>query len=187
MLSASKILVPALVSLIFSGIATALPDDRNQPVEIQANQAERDAKSGVTTYTGNVDVRQGSIHIAADSVVLDTRNNELSQIRATGKPASYSQQLSGPNDIVEAKASTIHFDVAKDVITLQGNGSIKQQGSSIRGEYIEYDIKSERVKAKAAEAGSRDNSKRITVVIPPSAKKPTQQEGQNNTSSKDKP
>lgn len=156
--------------LLSAGQALALPDDRNKPIEIQANTAERNAKTGVTTYTGNVDIRQGSIHIAADTVVLNSKNDELTDITATGKPATYSQQLTGAEDTVDAKASKIHFDVAKDLLTLQGNGSLKQKGGSISGEQIEYDIKSERVRAQAAEAGSRDNSKRITVVIPPSKK-----------------
>lgn len=148
----------------------ALPDDRSKPIEIQANSAERDAKTGVTTYTGNVDIRQGSIHIAAGTVVLNSKNNELTDINATGNPATYTQQLTGADDVVNAQASKIHFDVAKDLVTLLGNSSLKQQSGNISGERIEYDIKTERVKAQAAEAGSPDNNKRITVIIPPSTK-----------------
>ncbi len=148
-------------------LAHALPDDRSKPIEIQANSAERDAKTGVTTYTGNVDIQQGSIHISASKVVLDSKNNELTEINATGSPATYHQQLTGPDDVVDAQASTIHFDVAKDLITLQGNSSLKQQSGNISGDRIEYDIKTERVRAQAAESGSSDNNKRITVIIPP--------------------
>lgn len=155
---------------VAAGAVSALPDDRSKPIEIQANAAERDARSGVTTYTGNVDIRQGSIHVAADSVVLNSKNNELTEIIATGKPATYSQQLSGADDIVDARASKIRFDITRDLITLQGNGMLKQKGGSISGEYIEYDTKTERVKATAAEAGSADNGRRITVVIPPGKK-----------------
>ena len=84
-----------------------------------------------------------------------------------GSPATYHQQLTGPDDVVDAQASTIHFDVAKDLITLQGNSSLKQQSGNISGDRIEYDIKTERVRAQAAESGSSDNNKRITVIIPP--------------------
>ncbi len=147
--------------------AHALPDDRSKPIEIQANSAERDAKTGVTTYTGNVDIQQGSIHISASKVVLDSKNNALTEINASGGPATYHQQLTGPDDVVDAQANTIHFDVAKDLITLQGNSSLKQQSGNISGDRIEYDIKTERVRAQAAESGSADNNKRITVIIPP--------------------
>jgi lipopolysaccharide export system protein LptA len=163
--------------------AHALPDDRSKPIEIQANSAERDAKTGVTTYTGNVDIQQGSIHISASKVVLDSKNNALTEINASGGPATYHQQLTGPDDVVDAQANTIHFDVAKDLITLQGNSSLKQQSGNISGDRIEYDIKTERVRAQAAESGSADNNKRITVIIPPA--KPTASD--NKTASDKKP
>lgn len=160
----------AVSAVLTTGWVHALPDDRSKPIEIQANSAERDAKTGITTYTGNVDIRQGSIHIAAGSVVLNSKNNELTEINASGSPATYKQQLTGPDDTVNAQANNIHFDVAKDLVTLLGNSSLKQQSGNISGERIEYDIKTERVKAQAAEAGSADNTRRITVVIPPSPK-----------------
>lgn len=167
MKSAAK-LIAITTALMTSWVVNALPDDRSKPIEIQANSAERDAKTGVTTYTGNVDIQQGSIHISAATVVLDSKNNELTQINASGNPATYSQQLTGPDDVVDARANKIHFDVAKDLITLMGNSSLQQKSGNISGEHIEYDLKTERVRAQAAVAGSPDNNKRITVIIPPS-------------------
>lgn len=169
--------------VLATNLAHALPDDRTKPIEIQANSAERDAKTGVTTYTGNVDIQQGSIHISASTVVLDSKNNALTEINASGGPATYHQQLTGPDDVIDAQANTIHFDVAKDLITLQGNSSLKQQSGNISGDRIEYDIKTERVRAQAAESGSADNNKRITVIIPPAK----QTSSDNKTASDKKP
>ncbi len=151
----------------------ALPDDRSKPIEIQANSAERDAKTGITTYTGNVDVQQGSIHISANTVVLNSANNKLTKIHATGSPATYHQQLTGPKDVVDAQAINIYFDVAKNLITLQDSATLKQNSGSIKGNRIEYDTKAERVKAQASTSGSNDNSQRITVIIPPSTSEQT--------------
>jgi lipopolysaccharide export system protein LptA len=175
----------AIASALSAGWIHALPDDRSKPIEIQANSAERDSKTGVTTYIGNVDIQQGSIHISANTVVLDSKNNELTQINAIGSPATYTQQLTGPDDTVDARANKIHFNVAKDLITLQGNGALKQQSGSITGEHIEYDIKAERVKAQAAEPGSSDNGKRITVIIP--ANKKTSNDPEPTETAKKKP
>ena len=91
----------------------ALPDDRSKPIEIQADSAERDAKTGVTTYSGNVDVQQGSIHIVASKVVLNSANDKLTKIHAIGSPATYHQQLTGPSDVVDAQALNIYFDADK--------------------------------------------------------------------------
>ena len=153
---------------IFVPKANALPDDRNQPIEVQANSAERDAKTGVTTYSGNVDIRQGSIHISAASVVLkNDQNDELSTIVAKGSPAHYEQQITSAEDRVQAVGNTINYRVKDDMIILEQNASVEQKGSIIKGEHIEYDVKSERVTAQGAQKGSSDSSKRITVIIPP--------------------
>lgn len=153
-----------------SSFALALPGDRNEPIQIQAMSAERDAQTGVTTYQGDVEVIQGSLLINADSVVLHTdNNNKLTEVTATGKPARFQQQLKGPNDLVKSHANTIIYNVAKDVITLRGDGKIDQSSGLIAGEIIDYDLKTERVRARAAEPGSSNNNRRITVIIPPKA------------------
>lgn len=168
----TKIII-AMGLALTANFAMALPDDRNKPIEIQADSAERDAKTGITTYTGNVDIKQGSIHIAASTVVLNSNKNKLTQIHATGTPATYHQQITGPSDVVDAKANTIHFDVAKNLLTLQDNASLKQESGSIVGDRIEYDTQAERVRARAAKPGLNDNGRRITVIIPPSSDKPS--------------
>ncbi|HQQ62610.1 MAG TPA: lipopolysaccharide transport periplasmic protein LptA [Pseudomonadales bacterium] len=169
--STHNLLVVIAVTTVWGSCATpvqALPEDRNQPIEIQANSADRSSKTGVTTYSGHVEIKQGSIRITANSVVLNSEQDELTHLTATGNPATYTQQLTGSADTVDAKANQITFDVHTDTVVLNGNGTLKQKGGSISGEHIEYDIKSEHVKALAAENGSADNNKRITVVIPPS-------------------
>lgn len=166
----SLLLAVTAAWILCANPAHALPEDRNQPIEIQANSADRNSKTGVTTYTGNVEIKQGSIRITANSVVLSSYKDELTYMTAIGKPASYSQQLTGSGDVVDAKANQINFDVHKDIVVLDGSGVLRQKGGSISGEHIEYDIKSEHVKALAAENGSADNNKRITVVIPPAKK-----------------
>lgn len=162
----------AITAVLGSHARTAysLPEDRSKPIEIQANSADRSAKTGITTYTGNVEIKQGSIRITAHSVVLNSVKDELTHMTATGNPATYVQQLTGSEDTVDARANQINFDVRTDIVELNGNGILKQKGGSISGEHIEYDIKSEHVKALAAENGSADNTKRITVVIPPNKK-----------------
>ena len=46
----------------------ALPDDRDQPIRIEADEALRDEKQGFTRYEGNVKMDQGSLHIEADRI-----------------------------------------------------------------------------------------------------------------------
>ena len=42
-----------ILALTSAGTALALPDDRNQPILIEADEALRDEKQGFTLYQGN--------------------------------------------------------------------------------------------------------------------------------------
>jgi lipopolysaccharide export system protein LptA len=60
-------LLAGLLSIsLASNWCLALPDDREQPIHISADKALRDEKQGVTIYSGNVQMNQGSMHIEAD-------------------------------------------------------------------------------------------------------------------------
>ena len=106
-------------------------------------------------------------------LLLNSSNNKLTKIHATGSPATYHTTTDIPKDVVDAQALHIYFDVAKDLITLQDNASLKQV-AVIKGDRIEYDTKAERVKAQTTRSGSNDNSQRITVIIPPQPTTKTQ-------------
>ncbi len=153
--------------------AHALPDDSSQPVQVVADKAERNAKTGITVYTGNVDIKQGSLQINADVVTIKMDKNEVVLITATGNLAHYQQEMTSSEDVVKAKGKQINYHVPDELMLLDGNASLEQKGSSIQGEHVEYDVRTEKVKAHAAENGAANNSKRVMVVIPPSKNEKT--------------
>ncbi|MDX1733349.1 MAG: LptA/OstA family protein, partial [Halioglobus sp.] len=55
---------------LWAPAASALPDDREQPIHITADTAVRDEKRGVTIYSGHVQMRQGSMELDADSLTI---------------------------------------------------------------------------------------------------------------------
>ena len=52
-----------ILSLVPALHVAGLPDDRDQPIHITADQALRDEKQGKTVYSGNVHMTQGSLKI----------------------------------------------------------------------------------------------------------------------------
>ena len=65
--------LPLLLSLsaaLGSASAFALPNDRDQPIRIQADNAHLDDKQGVATYTGDVIITQGSMMIKGNTVTM---------------------------------------------------------------------------------------------------------------------
>ncbi|ROS06112.1 lipopolysaccharide export system protein LptA [Sinobacterium caligoides] len=156
-----------LLCLCLSSIVNALPSDRNQPIHIYSDRLERDEKTAVTTYIGNVKLDQGSLHITADKLVIYQANGDLSKIQAIGKPAHLQQLPEVGQQIVYAQGEVIDYFSDKDLLILTKNASITQDGTLVKSERIEYLISEEIIKAKgSAEATSGDD--RVHVVIPPS-------------------
>ena len=145
---------------IASALAQALPEDSQQPIRITSDSAIKDNKNGLTIYTGNVDMNQGSLNIKADKVTIYIENEEVKKIIAEGKPARFKQKPEPDQDDVLAKALTIEYQVAKKTIILTENASLDQEGSTITGNIINYDIDAARVEADST------NSGRVEVVIP---------------------
>jgi lipopolysaccharide export system protein LptA len=143
--------------------ALALPDDRTQTITIESNSAERDQKTGLTQYQGNVVINQGSLVIEADQVTVYYKDNKVSRIVCLGLPASYQQQAAADGGLIIAKAETIVYLLAQDEINLKSNAVLSRNGTLIKGDSINYDLENETWKAKGNQRGEQ---KRIQLVIP---------------------
>jgi len=152
-------------SLVLSIPCQALPADRTQPIEIESDRAERHEKLGRTIYAGGVVITQGTIQIKADKVTVTNLGNKVAKIVCVGTPAHYQQQPAADKGLIIARASTIEYSLDKNQISLIKNASLEQNGSTISGELIEYDLPKELVKAQ----GDLTGRQRIQMVIPPSA------------------
>lgn len=157
----------ALAGALATTAALGLPDDRSQPIEIESQSAVREEKQGLTIYRGDVIISQGSILIRADTVTIHSAGNQVSKIICTGAPAHYQQQLKPGDTPVIARANTIEYLLEQDVINLITNASLEQDGATLTGERIDYDLKQEIIKAR----GDATGSPRIRMVIPPNQQK----------------
>ena len=161
------------VGLFVSIVALALPDDRQQTISIESDSAERNQKTGLTVYSGNVIISQGSILIEADEITLHYQGSKISRIECTGTPASYQQRPQAEGAMLVARAEHIDYLLASDQIILKRNAVLSRNGTIIKGDSIDYDIKNETWKAKGNDLGEQ---KRIQLVIPPSVQESTPQE-----------
>lgn len=144
-------------------LASALPSDRQKPILIESDRAVHNDKTGITVYQGSVVITQGTIRIKADKVSVNAVGNKVTNIVSTGKPAHYQQQPRPNARLVTARANTIEYHLKADAITLLGAATLEQEGSTLKGERINYDIKAELVEATGSATGNR----RIQMVIPP--------------------
>lgn len=156
----------ALVALLAPQFTAALPEDREQPIRIEADEAMRDEKQGFTRYQGNVRMDQGTLRIEAEEVTVYHLDQEADRIVATGSPARLQQQPEPGKGLVKARANTIEYYKNKDMVQLLHNASIEQNGSTVAGDSIEYYISEQRVRADSDR--NRQDS-RVQVVIPAQA------------------
>ena len=162
-------LMPALavaISLTLPTTAWALPDDRDQPIRIEADEALRDEKQGFTRYQGNVRMDQGSLHIEAAQLTVYHDDKEADRVLATGEPAKLQQQPEVGKPPIKASANTIEYFQREERVQLRQNAYIEQDGSIVTGDSIDYLMNEQLVKA-----GSDKNSEssRVKVIIPAGA------------------
>lgn len=159
-------LVAAAAWLLLAAAASALPEDRQQPIRISADKALRDERQGFTVYTGNVRMQQGSLQIEAEKITVFHQQAAADRILAEGSPARLQQQPEADKGIVHAAALRIEYFKADERVLLRRQARIEQEGSIVTGDIIDYFMAEQRVRA---DAGRREDGGRVEVVIPPQA------------------
>ncbi|GAC1369983.1 MAG: lipopolysaccharide transport periplasmic protein LptA [Aquirhabdus sp.] len=163
----TKLAIPFLSFLIVSALATtahALDSDRDQPVNLEADHATYNQQTGITVYSGNVIITQGTIRIQADNVVANLdATRSIKDVTATGKPAKFQQKISPDKGIAYGEGDQVYYDAALSQITLTGHAKITQDGSSFNGNTLRYGMKQGDIE------GNGNKQQRVQMIIPPNA------------------
>ena len=155
----------AMVILTTVTASYGLPDDSDQPVTIESDFAESNQVTGLTEYSGNVIMRQGSVSIEAEKVTIFYKDSKVNRILSLGQPATYRHQPNINEGVVVANGEVIEYLLGEDKINLQKNASLARNGTLVTGDLIVYDINKGTWKANG---NNRKNQKRIQLVIPSS-------------------
>ena len=118
----NKVIILFLV--FFTSLVFALPEDAKQPIEIEAHSVFVDEIKGFNEFSGNAEVRQGSLLLLAELIQVQTNDEEVVTVIAKGslqEPAKYSQDQENQDRFIEATATLITYDVNEGMIFLVGN------------------------------------------------------------------
>jgi lipopolysaccharide export system protein LptA len=149
--------------LLISSVAFAKSSDRNQPMDVQADNTDSVMEDNSDSILqGNVLISQGSLEIRADRAVIHRRDGDIEKVTLSGGPV-HMKQLSDRNETMNASAANIVYTLSSDIIVLNGNVVIEQPRGSMRGETIRYDLKTGRLN------GGGDG-KRVSMRIMPKTK-----------------
>ena len=147
-----------------TSLVLALPEDTKEPIEIEAQSVAVDETTGFNEFSGDAEVRQGSLLLFAELIQVQTKNEEVISMLAKGsleKPAKYIQSQENQARFVEATATLITYDVDKSMIFLEGNAHLVQGFDSFSGDRLSYDINNDKVIVK----GSEDGTERVKFKI----------------------
>ncbi len=153
-----------LTTIFFSTFAFALPEDAKQPIEIEAESVIVDETSGFNEFSGNAEIRQGSLLMTAELIQVQTNAGGVETMKATGtldNPAKYIQSQENQARFIEATATKITYDVNEGMIFLVGNAYLIQGFDSFSGDSLTYDINNDKVIVK----GSEDGTTRVKFKI----------------------
>jgi lipopolysaccharide export system protein LptA len=155
-----------LISSLFflSNTATALPDDKKQPINVSADKARKNSNQGLTIYEGNVIITQGSIRITGNAVTIYDEAGTVSKMIAKGSqntPAEFKQRPQPEGSDMVANGETIEYDINSEILLLLDNARLEQDGRITDSNKITYDMKT-----TVVNAGDTDG--RVIMVIPPS-------------------
>jgi len=149
-----------------TSLVLALPEDAKQPIEIEAQSVVVDETTGFNEFSGNAEVRQGSLLLFAELIQVQTNNDEVVSMIAKGsldKPAKYIQSQENQERLVEATASQITYDVDKGMVFLVGTARLVQGFDSFSGDTLDYDINNDRVIVKGNKYGTERVKFKITL------------------------
>lgn len=133
----NNILFTLLFLIVFSSHSIA------NTIEILADKAVIDKRSGITKYTGNASFKQDDILLRADEIKI-IKDNDFYQILANSYGGNFSVFTKKDADIV-SRAKTIIYLSNSGFITLKGNAKLSKDGNDFAGEVIDYDNKNDKV------------------------------------------
>jgi lipopolysaccharide export system protein LptA len=151
-----------LLTLLPMGVSSAASVDRTQDIEIDSADIEGTlADTGEVRLSGQVQIRQGSLDIRADSAVLSRVEGEVSQVVFEGAPASL-KQVDDNGTPVSVRARNVTYRPASNEVLLEGAVEVDQPQGTLRGEKVRYDMASGRLRAEG-----ESDSDRIRLRIQP--------------------
>lgn len=160
--SLSSFLVAITLALLPLQLS-AFTADSNEPIKIQSDRAELDEQKGLSTYTGDVVVTQGTSILKSDKVIVYSNDKGLVKLEAFGTPAQFSQQENESSPITHGYGNTIIYTQADEILTLTDNAKLEQGKNTFSGKEIIYNTVSRIVTAQSGE----DKNHRVEIIIHP--------------------
>jgi len=155
--------------MLASAPALAERADRDKPVHIEADQVLVDDAQQISTFTGKVQMTQGTLIIRGDRIVVTQDAEGFKHGTAYGNLASFRQKREGMDEYVEGYGERIEYDTRAETADFYVRAKVKRNLDEVRGDHITYDQKTDIFKVHGKPA-SDTPPKRVRAVLQPKPK-----------------
>lgn len=155
-----------VVSALLAAPVLAAKTDREQPMQVGANQSQTSEKTGITVLSGDVRIDQGSLMIRADRGEIEQKDGEVSRVVFDGAPVHLEQDIDQQGRL-KADAKRIEYLLSEQKVVMTGGVRIERPRGVLTGERVVYHLDSGEM--AAGEPGGRVN---MTIAPKPKAAKP---------------
>ena len=146
----------------------ALPSDQDKPIKIIADSAVLNRATGIQTFTGHVNVDQGSTHLKGNKVlVYNDKKKQVKKIVAIGDENHLAHYQTVPNvkdEPFDAWAITIQYLPPQHLAHLIRHASAKQEPNTFHGPLLDYQMDQGIVTAPATTNGH------VSIIMNPKHK-----------------
>lgn len=158
-------LLLAMLLLLASLPAAALKSDRQEPLDVNADSTEGTLGDGTATLRGNVEIRQGTLLIQADTARVEKVEGRVRRFELNGSPVHLQQEIEAEG-LVSAEARKVEYEVATGIVTLTGAADVNHPQYHISGEVLRYDMNIQHFEGSGANDQGRIRIRLDPEVIP---------------------
>lgn len=160
-----RVFLSLLTVVFMTSTSWALPDDSQQPIDIEADSFDYNQTEGWGEYRGNVIATQGSLIIKAHVLKVTFADaGGFEEIEATGNPVNFSMLPEVGAERMVGIGQKLIYNVSNSQMEIHTNASITQGSDKMTGNLIQYNVNTTELKARNQGQG------RVTVRITPENK-----------------
>ncbi len=164
-------LLPAILLPLWTPACFAEKADRDKPIHLEADQVLIDDARQISTFTGNVQLTQGTMLIRGDKIVVVQDKEGYKHGTAYGHTASFRQKREGMDEYVDGYGERIEYDTRAETVDFYVQARVKRDLDDVRGEHVTYSQKTEIFQVHSGESTAANGlPKRVHAVLQPKPK-----------------
>lgn len=166
----NKKITHAILLLLLSSYSFALPEDRDQPIQVAADQAHLNDLTGLIVYTGNVEITQGTLKILGSIVeIYRDAQGDISKMVAVGTPAEFHYQSTLNQPPATAYGLRLEYLIPSQTVTVTDQARVIQNQDEFSGDRIVYEMDKSVVNVFGSEEAKTSGRTRVQMTLQPRA------------------